>query len=294
MKTVPDDLADHLAGEATTTCHCWKVSLRDGSVLGFTEHDTALTFDGVTYLAASGFQTSESDSETGLSASSGEVAGGFSSEAISEADLSAGRFDGARVELYLVNWSDPAQHMLLKVREIGEVTRAGGSFTAELRSLAHRLSQPQGRVYARRCDAALGDARCRADLRAFQAMGTVVSVDAAGRIAVSGLGGFAEGFFRQGKLVFAGGANAGRGFDLDDHALKDGVATLSFWLPLETPPKPGDAFQVTAGCDKSFSTCKTKFSNHLNFRGCPHMPGADFAYSYVTSRTQHDGGALFQ
>ncbi|NTF06897.1 DUF2163 domain-containing protein [Agrobacterium rubi] len=293
MKTVPTALAAHLAGEATTTCHCWKVSLRDGVIMGFTEHDEALVFGGVIYLAASGFQASENDSETGLAASSGEVAGGFSSEAVSEDDLAAGRYDGAKVELYLVNWQAPEQHILLKVREIGEVTRAGGAFTAELRSFAHRLSQPQGRVYGRRCDAALGDGRCGADIAAFRADGVVVSVDGTGRVLVSGLEGFADGFFRQGKLVFSSGANAGRSFDLDDHALRDGATSLSFWLPLEVLPKAGDAFTVTAGCDKSFATCKAKFANHLNFRGFPHMPGADFAYSYVSSRTQHDGGALF-
>ncbi|WP_288430740.1 DUF2163 domain-containing protein [uncultured Agrobacterium sp.] len=294
MKTVPTELAAHLSGEATTTCHCWKVMLRDGSVLGFTEHDEPLHFGGVAYLAASGFQASESDSETGLAASSGEVAGGFSNEAVSEADLASGRYDGARVELYLVNWSAPeAQHMLLKVREIGEVTRSGGAFKAELRSFAHRLSQPQGRIYGRRCDAALGDGRCGATLAGFQASGTVLAVDGQGRITVGGLGGFAEGFFRQGKLRFDSGANAGVSFDLDDHASQSGVTTLTFWLPMETAPQPGDGFTVTAGCDKSFATCKAKFGNHLNFRGFPHMPGADFAYSYVTSRTQHDGGALF-
>ena len=73
MKTVPSALAAHLKGEATTTCHCWKVSLRDGVIMGFTEHDEPLTFGGVTYLAASGFHASENDSETGLAASSGEV-----------------------------------------------------------------------------------------------------------------------------------------------------------------------------------------------------------------------------
>ncbi len=293
MKTVPEDFAAHLQGEATTTCHCWKVSLRDGTVLGFTEHDEALTFRGVTYLAASGFQAGENDSETGLAASSGEVAGGFSSEAVSEDDLAAGRYDGARVELFRVNWQVPEQHVLLKVREIGEVKRAGGAFTAELRSFAHRLSQPQSRVYGRRCDAALGDARCGADIAAFRANGAVVSVDGSGQMAVSGLGAFAEGFFRQGKLMFSSGENAGHSFDLDDHALRDGVVSLNFWLPLEVSPKAGDAFTVTAGCDKSFATCRAKFANHLNFRGFPHIPGADFAYAYVTSRTQHDGGALF-
>ncbi len=262
-------------------------------MLGFTEHDEALIFGGVTYLAASGFQAGENDSETGLAASSGEVAGGFSSEAVSEADLAAGRYDGAKVELYRVNWQAPEQHVLLKVREIGEVTRAGGAFTAELRSFAHRLSQPQGRVYGRRCDAALGDARCGADIVAFRADGAVVSVDGTGRMMVSGLSAFADGFFRQGKLVFSTGVNAGRSFDLDDHVVRDGVASLNFWLPLEAAPQAGDAFTVTAGCDKSFGVCKVKFANHLNFRGFPHMPGADFAYSYVTSRTQHDGGALF-
>lgn len=293
MKTIPTDLAAHLRSEVTTTCHCWKVSLRDGTVLGFTEHDEALTFGGVTYLAASGFQASESDSETGLSASSGEVAGGFSSEAVSETDLAAGRYDGASVELFLVNWQRPEQHVLLKVREIGEVTRAGGAFRAELRSFAHRLSQPQGRVYGRRCDAALGDNRCGVSLAAFRGTGTVVSVDGTGRMVVAGLSAFGEGFFRQGKLTFVGGSNAGRSFDLDDHAVQDGVASLSFWLPLDVAPKAGDAFTVTAGCDKSFVVCKTKFANQLNFRGFPHVPGGDFAYSYVSGSSVHDGRALF-
>lgn len=293
MRTIPTDLAAHLAGEVTTTCHCWKVSLRDGTVLGFTEHDEALTFGGVSFLAASGFQASESDSETGLAASSGEVAGGFSSEAVDEADLASGRYDGAKVELFLVNWQNSQQHVLLKMREIGEVTRAGGAFRAELRSFAHRLSQPQGRVYGRRCDAALGDVRCGVNLGAFRGSGVVVSVDHMGRMMVSGLSGFAEGFFRQGRLTFTGGDNAGKSFDLDDHALRDAVAELSFWLPLDVAPKPGDIFTVTAGCDKTFTACKAKFANHLNFRGFPHVPGSDFAYAYVSGASVHDGKALF-
>ena len=139
MKTIPAALAEHLKADATTTCHCWKVTLKDGAVIGFTDHDEAISFAGTSYLAASGFSASDSEGETGLGAGVGEVAGGFSSEAIAEGDLAAGRFDGARVELFLVNWQAPDQHVLLNRREIGEVTRAGGAFRAELRSLAHRL-----------------------------------------------------------------------------------------------------------------------------------------------------------
>jgi uncharacterized phage protein (TIGR02218 family) len=150
MKTVPADLAAHLAQEATTTCHAWRVTRRDGVILGFTEHDRDLTFDDTTFLAASGFSASEAEAATGLSVSADEVAGGFSNVAIREQDLATGRYDAARVELFLVNWAAPDQHLLLNVREIGEVSRAGGQFRAELRSLAHRLSQPLESVSANR------------------------------------------------------------------------------------------------------------------------------------------------
>ena len=116
MKTIAPALAGHLESDATTTCHCWKVTLKDGAEIGFTDHDEALFFAGTAILAAS-----DNDSETGLGAGAGEVAGGFSSEAISEEDLAAGRFDGARVELYLVNWQAPEEHVLLSLREIGDV-----------------------------------------------------------------------------------------------------------------------------------------------------------------------------
>lgn len=193
MKTIAPALAGHLESDATTTCHCWKVTLKDGAEIGFTDHDEALFFAGTAFLAASGFSASDNDSETGLGAGAGEVAGGFSSEAISEEDLAAGRFDGARVELYLVNWQAPEEHVLLSLREIGDVARAGGSFRAELRSFAHRLNQPQGRVYGRRCDAALGDARCGVALARFTGNGRVVAVDAAGNLVATGLDAFPDG-----------------------------------------------------------------------------------------------------
>ncbi|TDK37232.1 DUF2163 domain-containing protein [Rhizobium deserti] len=291
MRQVPAALAAHLAEEATTTCHCWRVTRRDGTVLGFTEHDHDLTFSGTHFLAASGFSASEAEAAAGLSASADEVAGGFSSVAIHEEDLAAGRYDGARVELFLVNWVQPDQHLLLNVREIGEVSRAGGQFRAELRSLAHRLSQPQGRLYNRRCDASFGDSRCGVDLSAWRGHGVVVAVIDESRLVVSGLAGSGSGFFRQGNLTFADGLTA----DVEAHENRpDGLAELRMWLPLDQAVAVGASFTVTAGCDKSFATCRTQFANHLQFRGFPHVPGADFAYSYADGERVHDGGPIFE
>ncbi|OHV75650.1 DUF2163 domain-containing protein [Rhizobium sp. LCM 4573] len=291
MRQVPEALAAHLKGEATTICHCWRVTRRDGVTLGFTEHDGDLSFAGTIFLAASGFAAGETEAATGLQADSSEVAGGFSSAAISEADLAAGKYDGAQVELFLVNWQAPAEHILLAVREIGEVSRAGGEFRAELRSIAHRLSQPQGRVYGRRCDASLGDSRCRVDLAAWRAEGAIAEVRDMSRIVVSGLGAFPDGFFRRGIMMLADGAS----LDVEGHEVNaDGTVELAFWIPPDEALVVRQAFTIVAGCDKTFATCKVRFSNHLNFRGFPHVPGADFAYSYADGERVHDGSPIFE
>ena len=297
MRLIPDALAAHLSGDATTLCRCWRVTRRDGVVLGFTEHDRDLTFAGTQFLAASGFAGTETRAVNGLAAPGAEVTCGFSSAAISEADLVAGRYDGARVEVFTVNWKEPeAQHLLLKVQEIGEVSRAGGAFAAELRSFAHRLSQEQGRIYGRRCDASLGDGRCGVDLSIAgrQATGMVTAVEGRDRVLVSGLGGFEDGHFRLGTLRFDVGVNEGLTVEIDGNAAVDDGTRLTLWLPLESAASVGDAVTVTVGCDKGFSTCRDRFANGLNFRGFPHMPGSDFAYSYVKGESTHDGTALFE
>ncbi|PYE35984.1 putative phage protein (TIGR02218 family) [Rhizobium sp. PP-F2F-G38] len=297
MREIPEALAAHLASDATTVCHGWRVTRRDGVVIGFTEHDRDLRFAGTDFLAASGFRASETEAAAGLAADAGEVTGGFSSAAISEADVTAGRYDGARVEQFLVNWQAPEQHMLLTVQDIGEVTRAGGAFRAELRSLTHRLGEVQGRSYGRRCDAAFGDARCGASLAGRRETGAIIEVAGDVGLRVSGLSA-AVGAYRYGLIRMTSGANAGWTCDVEDHITRvgagtDGAAGLTLWLPPPVPLSAGDTFIVTMGCDKSFATCRDRFANALNFRGFPHMPGSDFSYGYADGETVHDGRPLF-
>jgi uncharacterized phage protein (TIGR02218 family) len=295
MRKIDPDFATHLAGDATMTCHCWRLTRRDGVVLGFTEHDRDLFFAGTKFLAASGFAASDAEEAAGLPASTSSVAGGFSSDAITESDLNAGVYDGARVEVYLANWTAPEQHLLLKVQEIGEVTRQTGQFQAELRSFAARLSEPQGRIYTRRCDAVLGDSRCRVDVanQRYRVEGMIAVVTDATRLSLSGISGFTDGFFAHGKLVFLDGANAGLPADVDSQAMVGSLTQITLWLPLAPTPDVGDRVALVTGCDKAFATCRSKFANSSNFRGFPHMPGSDFAYTYADGMTVHDGSPLF-
>jgi len=296
MRTLPAGLQAHLDGGVTTLCHAWKVTRRDGAVMGFTDHDRNLSFGGVDYLAASGFEGSEVEDKGGLSAEGGDVSGGFSAEAIRMEDLSAGRYDGAKVEAYTVNWQDPSQRLLLRTAELGEVRREGGLFRAELRRLTHALDQVRGRIYGHRCDAVLGDSRCGVNIASpdFRATATVSAVLDDMHIRVSGLSTFAERLFRYGVLLFMSGAAEGLTVDIEDQRKAGGADELTFWLPVPTGVAVGDTMLVTAGCDKRFSTCRTKFANGLSFRGFPHMPGSDFTYGYADGETTHDGRPLYE
>ncbi|AXS39968.1 DUF2163 domain-containing protein [Breoghania sp. L-A4] len=295
MKTLDPGLAEHVSGGATSLCTCWKATRGDGVTLGFTDHDRDIAFDGTLFAADSGPQASEATAGPGLAVGGEEIFGAFSSEALSAADLEAGLWDRARIEVWRVNWRAPSERVLLRVGEIGEVTRADRAFRAEVRSLAQALEEVRGRVFSHLCDADLGDARCGVDLEdpAFRATGVVLAGQSARRFSASGLQGFADGWFERGLLRWLTGGNAGASIEVAAHAAGETSASLELWLEPAAAIVPGDTFTLTAGCDKRAGTCEARFANLINFRGFPHMPGNDFVLSYPNRDTgRNDGSAM--
>jgi len=170
------------------------------------------------------------------------------------------------------------------VLNLGEITRDAHAFNAEIRGLAHHLHQPMGRIYQYGCDASLGDARCSVDLTSplYRAAATVASAESLQRFTVAGLEAFEEHWFARGRLQWTSGENLGRAVDVRSHRLSGSAIVLELWQAMASSIAEADAFTITAGCDKQFSTCSEKFSNTLNFRGFPHMPGNDFVLSYAS------------
>ena len=89
MRQIPPALTQHLASGATTLCHCWRLELRSGEVMGFTDHDRALAFGGVTFEAETGFTAGDIDSALGPSVDNPEASGALSSAWLTEARLPA-------------------------------------------------------------------------------------------------------------------------------------------------------------------------------------------------------------
>lgn len=293
MRVIPSALQTKLAGGVTTLARAWIVQPKIGDPIGFTEHDGDLEVNGVLCRADASFQSGELDSSTGLQVDSGGWRGALSADGLTATDLANGRYDGAKVRAYLVDWSAPENAIELWAGSLGDVRRTETAFEAELKSPGAVLSAPLGRMYSRFCDADLGDARCGVNLAAsaYSGAGAVTSLIGARRFASSGLSGFSSGVFTRGLLTWSSGQNAGASLEIVRHALSGGAAILEVLELNAHAVSVGDAFTVKAGCDKSFETCRAHFFNQSNFRGFPHMPGDDVLQAAPAAGAVHDGGA---
>ncbi|MEO6014096.1 MAG: DUF2163 domain-containing protein [Devosia sp.] len=161
MRTLDVGFKAHVESGATTLANCWKLTRRDAMVLGFTDHDQTLSFGGIDYEPMHGLDGGEVGAKLGSQVDTTEIIGVLHSDAIEEADIAAGLYDGATVETWRVNWRDVGQRLLQRRATIGEIVREDGQFRGELRSGQQALNRVQGRLYSPLCDALLGDARCK-------------------------------------------------------------------------------------------------------------------------------------
>ena len=167
MRAVPEGLADGIEGGAASLCHAWILTRTDGAVLGFTDHDRDLVVDGVTCRAASGWTAGAAETAAGFAPGMAAAVGGFDDDGLSEVDLAAGLYDGARVECRVVDWSAPGLSVRLWRASVVAAKAEGGTFTLELEGPLAALDRVVGRTFARSCDAAFGDARCGVGPAAF-------------------------------------------------------------------------------------------------------------------------------
>jgi len=259
---------------------CWRIERRDGVAIGLTTHDRDLTIDGLVHRAAPGMVPSAIERSVGLEADTMDVRGSLTSAAIGEADLLAGRWDGARVRLFAVDWETGAPVADLGEGRIGAVELGEDGFTAELAGASAALDRPVAEETSAECRAELGDRRCRVAMAGRRRFARVVAV--ADRMVTLDAVEPVAGAYAGGLLRWFGGANGGLAQAIDASAAT-GVGTGTD-VTLRSAPAfavaAGTLVELVEGCDKSFATCTARFGNAANFRGEPHLPGIDLLTRY--------------
>ncbi|SHH27682.1 DUF2163 domain-containing protein [Marivita hallyeonensis] len=285
----------HLAQGVTTVARCWEVRRSDGQRLGFTDHDLDLTFDDLVFRAETGMSAAALQQGTGLAVDNSEAVGALSDASVTETDIAAGRFDGAEVIAWLVNWADVSARKVLFRGSLGEITRTGNAYSAELRGLTEWLNRPVGRVFQHPCSAVLGDSACGVDLSdpALRAEATVVENTDRGGVVLLVTDAFDAGWFQRGRLNVLDGDAEGLWASLKrDVLFEDGTRQVDFWEPFRAQLAIGTRVELVTGCDKRFETCRTKFDNLLNYQGFPDIPQEEWIMVHPTMTSKRDGGSL--
>jgi uncharacterized phage protein (TIGR02218 family) len=278
---------------ATGVCYCWRVTRLDGTQYLFTDHSEEIQIaiaggdpsgspspDLLTFTEVNSFAVTATKKAAGYSVDNLSIVGTIdeSPEATGfvESDVLAELFSDATVEIWLCCWTDLAAGLLpLKKGTLGTMTFRTTGFEAEMRGLAERLQRTVHRIFAIECDAVLGDSRCGVTLTGSPGFTRAVTVQNVtdNRTFEVDLA-EAEQWAQYGLASFIGGTNAGLSREIINHtvAASGGVAQITLLVPMPFTVQAGDTLNITAGCDKTFATCRDKFNNAVNHRGFALIP----------------------
>jgi uncharacterized phage protein (TIGR02218 family) len=264
-----------LAQDLAALAFCWRLERRDGVTIGLTSHDRDLVIGGVVYKAAPGLVPSSVTRGIGLEPESMDLKGALTSDAISETDLAAGKWDGAALVLAVTEWTAPGVLWLEIMRgELGAVEQQGEAFSVELAGPAAALLKPVAPETSPGCRARLGDRACRVDMMLHRRVVSVLAV--ASEVASVTGGGLTSGAYVFGHLRWLEGANCG----LSQSIVANDAASVTLADPPAFAVAAGTRALLTEGCDKQMATCSARFANAVNFRGEPYLPGMDLLTRY--------------
>lgn len=138
-----------------------------------------------------------------------------------------------------------------------------GVITLVFESNMSDLRRVGGRRKAQRtCDHALYGSRCRVNKDNFFISGIISSITSSGLV-ISECASKPNAYFSGGQVLFSDGISV---------YISQHIGANINLMRGKKSAKIGDSVNVYAGCDKSVSSCKTKFNNLNNFGGFPYMP----------------------
>ncbi len=279
MRVLPESFTQDFADGVSHLCRCWQIIRTDGVMVGLSDHDRNLTFADTLFHANAGMDMTVIEHRSGFAVYGLDIDGIVGAPHIEMDALTAGLYDGAHVYIWLVDWQDVSNRLLLLNGFLGDVVLRDNKFTASLNAANIVLQDQAGRVYQATCDAALGDTRCGVALNAAAFQTETYIVDFTETHIIIPEQDYEGGWFTGGIIQFADGTRQ----DIRADHIIDGQRYIILWENIASALALNDPIILTAGCDKQFSTCKAKFSNSINFRGFPHLPSDSVLVSATKS-----------
>ncbi len=280
MRNLDNGFVQKLASGATTLCLAWVFERKDGLLLRITSHDRDLIIGSETYTSAPTFGAGQLEANSTLSPDSFSALAAYDIEGIRAEDIILGRWDRAKVKLSIIDWQNTNYSVEIWNGYIDSFRQRKFGFEMDLVGPEKGLSNMIGRKFTKQCSAKLGDRFCKIDftIQGRTINSSVNEIINDRSILLSGIN-ISPMDFVNGRLLFTNGGLDGCEYGISNIEEADAGYIVFFDYPMPILPSVNDGVRLFVGCDKTFATCKSRFSNQANFRGFPHMPGEDFVFS---------------
>lgn len=276
-RNISPELKAHFGSESITVCTCMKITRKDLTVLGFTNINKTLTIDGVDYVPSGAIGATATHSSATSGVDNLDMTGFIDNDLIVADEVIGGLFDGADVEIFRVNYEDLTMGSVMTFRgKFGVIQLFDrDKFTVELLSLSHMLKQSVGDITSVTCRVhRFGDSQCKVDIAPYSFVRYVDSVISTKRIRFAADLNVSM-YFDYGLVKFNTGNNSGLQREVKSHERDVNIADIVLRRSFPFQVGVGDEAVLIRGCDRRFVTCVNSFSNAVNFRGEPHLPGND-------------------
>jgi uncharacterized phage protein (TIGR02218 family) len=288
MKSATTPLINLLATGSFVYANLFKITLRSGTVVLWTDADAPIQNGADTYLSGPDIASSAISEQVGLAATS--LAINLITDSL---DLISGQpiipyicgggFYGATVTLtraYAPNFAamystGPTGAIVRFAGRMGEITSAGGTqiqFNVDSWTILLDANMPKN-VCQQACMHTLYDSGCTLSKATFAVSGAVSGTPSPSSFQ-TGLT-QADDYFSLGMVLFTSGPNNGQLRTVRSYAHTSGVVNVV--LPFPFAPVAGNTFTIYPGCDLSQATCTTKFSNLAHYKATPFIPAVETA-----------------
>lgn len=250
----------------------------DGTIDRIAESDEDIVVDGETFYVVPGLSISAvKHTANGEMPSCQITAVHVTSGIFKTNELDIGLYDGAAVQIYIVDRMDLSRKGLLFTGVIGQITYSienqavmdvkGAGTSARILITQKRSPMCRTDLYSRLCGV---------DPTAYDVATTVATIPTAFTFTVTGSLAQADGYFNQGVVV----SSTGKKLVISNWV--QSTQTITTYLPCDRLFSVGDSLTLYPGCDKTLgATGCAKFNNQLNFQGEPHFLGTAAAAQQV-------------
>ena len=277
MKEVGQILSNHLStSQSFLSCDLYELKLKSGISYYWADTDADVNYGGHTYKGDGPIITREKIATNStvsvdklsvtITASQNDQIGGVPVLEVAH----NGGLDGATLDLRRAFFDDAGKviECIDLFHGICEVTQGGGFILKiSAKSVVQKLNiEYPNRRYYPQCPYSIYSKECGVDIKVYRKKAKVTAVTGTNTVQIDIQ--FEDGYYTAGGMEWISGPLAGQATQIMDSK----NSTIIYMSATNTSPRIGDVAYIYPGCDKTPTTCKSKFNNFSRNRATPYVP----------------------